>query len=306
MLLIYNPRATGTTARQRDVLIKALSAEVKLDVEETRNRGHAAALACRAMRDEFDGVVALGGDGTVNEICNGLLTDGVHDRVPALGIVPTGSTNVFARALGVPNDPVDATAALIDAIVANRTRPIGLGAVDDRYFIFSAGVGYDAAVVADVENKRRAGRKSTHSLYVRLAVSRFFKLDRRNPTITVELPDGTRLDDLFMAIVTNCTPWTFLGARPVTPTPDASFETGLDLYVRSRMGLPGVLWHSARWNLGSPSRREKQFGAHLRHDLPGFTMRCSTPLPLQVDGDYLGKRSVAVFRSVPEAVRIFV
>jgi len=221
LLLVYNPRATGTTAAQRDVLIAALSAEAKVDVEETRNRGHAAALACRAMRDGFDGVIALGGDGTVNEICNGLLTDGVHDGVPALGVVPTGSTNVFARALGIPNDPVEATALLLEALMARRTRSIGLGRANDRYFIFSAGVGYDAAVVADVENRRRRGRKSTHALYVRLAVTRFFKLDRRNPAMSVDLVDGTTLPELFMAIITNCTPWTFLGNRPVTPTPGA-------------------------------------------------------------------------------------
>lgn len=306
LLLVYNPRATGTTPRQRDVLIHALAADAKLDVEETRNRGHAAALACRAMRDRFDGVIALGGDGTVNEVCNGLLTDGIHEDVPALGVVPTGSTNVFARALGIPSEPIDATAALLEAVAANRTRSIGLGRVDERYFVFAAGLGYDAAVVADVENRRRRGKKSTHALYVRLAVQRYFALDRREPSMTVELPDGRTLDDLFMAIVTNCTPWTFLGSRPITPTPQASFETGMDLYARTRMGLPGVLWASARWNLGRPSRKERQFGGWLQHDVDEFTVRCTVPTPLQVDGDYLGKRTSAVFRSAPNAVRVFV
>ena len=88
VLVVSNPRATTTTARQRDVLVHALAADAKLEVEETANRGHAAALACRAMRDGVDVVVALGGDGTVNEVVNGLLTDGVHAGVPALGMVP--------------------------------------------------------------------------------------------------------------------------------------------------------------------------------------------------------------------------
>jgi diacylglycerol kinase family enzyme len=302
---VYNPRATTTTPRQRDVLLHALAAEAKLDVEETRNRGHAAALACRAMRDRFDGVIALGGDGTVNEICNGLLTDGVHSEVPALGIVPTGSTNVFARALGIPNDPVDATAFLLDALEARRTRSIGLGRADDRYFVFTAGLGYDAAVVADVENQRRRGKKSTHSLYVRLAVQRFFKLDRRNPQIAAELAGGRRIDDLYWALVTNCTPWTFLGSREISPTPEASFDTGLDLYARTRMGLPGVLWDATRWNLGKPSLKAEHFGGRLEHDQQELTLRCATPQPFQVDGDYLGKRSEIVFRAVPNAVRVF-
>src|SRR3981081_1734548 len=103
LLVITNPRATSTTDRQRDVLVHALAADSKLELEETANRGHAAALSCRAMRDGFDGVIALGGDGTMNEVVNGLLTDGIHGGVPTLGVVPAGSTNVFARALGLPN-----------------------------------------------------------------------------------------------------------------------------------------------------------------------------------------------------------
>jgi len=71
------------------------------------------------------------------------------------------------------------------------------------------------------------------------------------------------------------------------------------------MGLAKVLWDSGRWNLGVPSKRAKQFGGHLRHDQSSFTLRCTTPMPLQVDGDYLGKRSTIVFRSVPDAVRVF-
>ncbi|MEP7179785.1 MAG: acylglycerol kinase family protein, partial [Pseudonocardiales bacterium] len=95
VLVVVNPNATATTVRERDVLAHALGSASDLQIVETANRGHAAALACRAMRDGADIVVALGGDGTVNEVVNGLLTDGVHDTVPALGIVPAGSTNVF-------------------------------------------------------------------------------------------------------------------------------------------------------------------------------------------------------------------
>jgi len=306
LLLVYNPRATTTTARQRDVLVHALAADAKLDVEETRNRGHAAALACRAMRDGYDGVIAMGGDGTVNEVVNGMLTDGLGEHVPALGVVPAGSTNVFARALGMSNDPVDATAELLGAMSENRTRSIGLGKADERYFVFTAGIGYDAAVVADVEEHRRRGKKSTHALYVRLAVQQFFAIDRSHPAITVELPDGTVVDDLYMALVTNCVPWTYLGERPISPTPQASFDTGLDLYARTRMGLAGVLWDANRWTIGKPSSRRKTFSGRLEHDLSGLVVRCSQPMPFQVDGDHLGQREIIRFSSVPRGLRVFV
>lgn len=308
VLVITNPRATATTARQRDVLVHALSADAKLEVEETANRGHAAALACRAMRDGVDVVVALGGDGTVNEVVNGLLTDGVHPGVPRLGIVPGGSTNVVARALGLPNDPFEATSVLIDAMSADRRRHIGLGQADDRWFVFAAGLGYDAAVVAAVEAHRRRGRTSTHALYVRTAVRTYFKQDRRRPAITLEFADGSTMSGIYLALVTNCDPWTYLGGRPVSPTPRASFDTGLDVYVRTRMGAAGIVFAATRM-IASPRRavaRRKGFGSRLEHDLPEFVLRSERPLPFQVDGDALDQRCQVRFRGVPRALEVYV
>lgn len=336
VLVVSNPRATTTTVRQRDVLVHALATDVKLEVEETANRGHAAALACRAMRDGVDVVVALGGDGTVNEVVNGLLTDGVHPQVPALGVVPGGSTNVFARALGLPNDPFEATSVLIDAMAKRRSRRIGLGMADNRWFLFTAGLGYDAAVVAAVERRRRRGQRSSHSLYVRTAVRKFFAEDRRHPQITLELADGTRVEDLYLALVTNCDPWTFLGNHPVSPTPQASFDTGLDVYARSRMGIAGMLWSVSRmtnfkpsssdqsavvpkptiaddsrnWHLRVPSIRPKSGhsspGSVVEHDLAGFTLRAGRPLPFQVDGDALDERDYVRFRGIADAIEVLV
>ena len=156
-LLVTNPTATTTTARSREVLARALASEVKVDVEETSHRGHAAALAVRAAREGLDLVVALGGDGTVNEVVNGLLTDGPRDGIPALAVVPGGSTNVFARAIGLPGDPFDATGQILEALRAGRTTTVGLGLAEDRWFTFNAGVGFDAEVVRRIERRRRAG-----------------------------------------------------------------------------------------------------------------------------------------------------
>lgn len=319
-----NPRATTTTSRQRDVLVHALAADAKLDIEETANRGHAAALACRAMRDGFDAVVALGGDGTVNEVVNGLLTDGIHPAVPALGVVPGGSTNVFARALGLPNDPVEATSMLLDAMAAGRTREIGLGLADDRYFLFTAGLGFDAAVVAAVESHRRRGRRSTPALYVRSAVTTYFRSDRRHPHISLELADGSIADGLHMALVNNCDPWTYVGNTPISPTPLASFDSGLDVYARTRMGAVGLLVSAGRMlnKSGQPPappllrrvlRRGSEPGPGLRvpggrieHDLSRFTLRASEPMQFQLDGDALDERTTVHFRSAPRAIRVLI
>jgi diacylglycerol kinase family enzyme len=301
-LVVVNPRATAMSPRELDVLAHALGSETDLEIAETENRGHAAALACRAMRNGTDVVVALGGDGTVNEVINGLLTDGVHDAIPALGVVPAGSTNVFVRALGLPNDPIEATGALLEGLRSGTYRTVSMGVADDRYFCFAAGLGFDAAVVHGVERQRRKGKRSTHLLYARVGVAEFFRSDRRHPRLHVELPDGTRYDDVYFAIVANADPWTYVGNRPLHPTPETSFDDGLGLYGRRRMGVTGMLWSMARLSGDGP--RIGRRGAHVLHDLEGLTVLADEPVPFQVDGDGLDLREKVTFRSVPRAIRV--
>jgi diacylglycerol kinase family enzyme len=299
-LVVVNPRATAMSPRELDVLTHALGSETTLEVAETENRGHAAALACRAMRNHTDVVVALGGDGTVNEVINGLLTDGVHDRIPALGVVPAGSTNVFVRALGIPNDPIEATGALLEGLRTGARRAVSMGVADERYFCFAAGLGFDAQIVHGVERKRRQGKRSTHVLYARVGVREFFATDRRHPRLRIELPDGTHLDEVYFAIVANADPWTYVGNRPLHPTPDVTFDGGLDLYARRRMSTAGMLFSMARLSGDRP--RIGKRGAYLVHDLDRLTLVADEPLPFQVDGDALDFRDKVTIRSVPRAI----
>jgi diacylglycerol kinase family enzyme len=303
-LLVVNPKATTTSERGRDVLVRALRSEVDLTVEYTRRRGHAADLAHRAVTDRMDVVVALGGDGTVNEVVNGLLRDGPAERVPALGVVPGGSTNVFARALGLPRDAVEGTGVLLDALHDGRSRPIGLGRADGRYFTFCAGFGLDAEVVRKVERARLRGKASTPGLYIRSLVSQFFlESDRSIPLLSLDRAGERTESDLANAIVQNTAPWTFLGDRPVNPCPDASFETGLDLMALRALHVPATTRAMAQILSRSPNPHGRQM---LRlHDLDGFTLRAARPLAFQVDGDYVGERSKVMFSAVPDALRVF-
>jgi diacylglycerol kinase family enzyme len=304
-LLVVNPTATTTTAKGRDVLVRALASETKVEVEETNHRGHAAALACRAARDGVDLVVALGGDGTVNEVVNGILTDGVRPNLPALAVVPGGSTNVFARTLGIPEHPIDATGEILEALRARRSRSIGLGRADDHWFTFTAGFGLDAEVVRRVERRRRAGDGLTAVRYVRTAVATFLtRYDRRHPAIHLDRPGEEPEPGLFYVIVSNTTPWTYLGDRPVTPSPEASFDRGLDVFAPRTMHILPTGWYVAQLL----SRREGVRGRRLLrlHDLGEFTLRADRPMALQVDGDYLGDRNVVRFTVVPDALRVLV
>src|SRR3712207_496522 len=126
-LVVVNPAATSTTAKMRDVLVGALGSELKVDLAETSRRGHARELGARAAADGFDVVVSVGGDGTVNEVVNGLLANGPDPSLPTLAVVPGGSTNVFSRALGRSRDPVEATAEILASLRAGRTRLVSLG-----------------------------------------------------------------------------------------------------------------------------------------------------------------------------------
>jgi diacylglycerol kinase family enzyme len=297
-LLVVNPKATTTTARARDVLAHALASEVKLDVVETTHRGHAVELAKEATRDGLDVVVALGGDGTVNEVVNGLLHDGPQPGLPALGVVPAGSTNVFARALGLPNNPVEATSQLLEALLQDRRRTIGLGRADERYFTFNAGLGIDAGAVRRVERARSKGRSASQPLYVRSAVKEHFLGPRHQ--LTVELPGGAEPLRLALALICATDPWTYLGNRPVRPCPDASFDTGLDLFGLTKAPTRVVLRHLTQ------ILRDGPHGKHvvLLHDLPGFTLTADGPTPFQLDGDELGDRTSVVLTSVPRALRV--
>lgn len=317
-MLLVNPKATTTNARTRDVLIRALGAAVELTVEETAYRGHAAALAATARAKDYDVVAVLGGDGTINETVNGLLNpvngepQGAADPSagrPALIVIPGGSANVFVRALGLPNDPVEATGAVLEALRENRRRTVGLGRAlwedESRYFTFCSGLGYDAEVVRAVEGLRGTGRKATPARYVNTALRHYLATDKRHPALTLTGPGIPATSGVFMAIISNTSPWTYVGGRPVTPTPWAAFETGLDLLGLRRMGAPALL-PVIRHILTERDRLPS--GRHLvqLHDEAEFTLTASRPVAFQLDGDYLGEREAVTFRATPNALQVFV
>ncbi len=297
-LLIANPKATATNARVRDVLARALASDLKLDVVETARRGHAIDLAAQAAADELDLVVALGGDGTVNEVVNGLV-----GTPTALAVVPGGSANVFARALGLSNSPIEATSEILDALRAGRRRTVNLGLANDRYFTFCAGVGIDAEVVRVVERHRRRGRRATPSRYVRSAVAQFFSgTERRHPQIMLTRPGAEPVTGLFNAIVANGSPWTYLGSRPVDPCPHADFEAGLDLLALRRLRTVTTL-RVVRQMLDSKQRISVR-SAYQLHDVEDFTITAGTPLSAQLDGDYIGEVERIRFRSIPDGLTV--
>ncbi|MEU8681615.1 diacylglycerol kinase family protein [Streptomyces sp. NPDC048611] len=324
-LLVVNPAATTTSARTREVLTHALASDLKLEVAQTQYRGHARDLAQEATEaGETDLVVALGGDGTVNEVVNGLLAGGPDpDSHPRLAVVPGGSTNVFARALGLPNDVVEATGALLDALRDGTERTIGLGlaagtpgsadeGVPERWFTFCAGFGFDAGVVGRVEQQRERGKRSTHALYVRQVVRQFLReANRRRGALTLERPAGTEgatetVENLALAIICNTAPWSYLGNRPIYPSPDASFDKALDLFALDKLSPSAVARYATQLLTSTPQRGPHGKHALSLHDLTNFTLHSQVPLPFQMDGDHLGLRTSVTFTGVRRALRVIV
>jgi diacylglycerol kinase family enzyme len=312
-LLIVNPHATSTSEAGRDVLAAALSSELKIDVVETTHRGHAAELARKAARDGLDLVIAHGGDGTVNEVVNGLLWQKGLPARPALGVVPGGSANVFGTAIGVPRDPLEATRHLLRALRAGRRRTIGLGQVTTldaslrgapRLFTFNAGLGLDAGAVRLVEQARAAGKRATTARYIRAAVRSYFAQDRDQPTMTVELPGEEPVEGVFLAIVANSDPYSYAGDRAVRMNPGCSFDGGLGLFALRTLALLPVLRHVAQILSANGNPRGRKLVR--RQDLTSLTVHSSRPIGLQVDGDYLGEHTSARFETVPSALTLAV
>lgn len=293
---------------------------MKLEAVTTEYRGHARDLGRRAAdSDDIELVVALGGDGTVNEVVNGLLHNGPDpDHLPRLAVVPGGSTNVFARALGLPNDAVEATGAILDALRDQTERTVGLGlaagtpgtedeGVPARWFTFCAGLGFDASVIGRVEQQRERGKRSTHALYMRQVVRQFLdEPHRRHGPITLERPGEDPVSNLVLSIICNTTPWTYLGNRPVYASPEASFDTALDVVALSKLSTTSVARYATQLLTSTPERGPRGKHAVTLHDLTDFTLHSKVPLPFQMDGDHLGLRTSVTFTGVRRALRVIV
>ena len=297
ILLVVNAFASSVTARNTVVVHRALGKGHDIEVVETNRRGHATRFAQDAARRGVDVVVAFGGDGTLNEVATG-----VAGTDTALAVLPGGSTNVFARTIGMPNDPVASVYRVAAGINRGAIEPIGLGRVNGRHFCFHTGVGYDAAVVREVERRASLKRWFGHPLFIEAALRTWLiNYDRRRPHYSLTSPDAGPVDGYF-TVVLNTNPYTFLGNRPLDLSPAASLDRGLVAVTFRTLDLATVL-RTANRALRSGGV-EADDHIDVRTDLEALDIESTTPFPYQLDGDYLGETSHLEFRHVPDAVRL--
>jgi diacylglycerol kinase family enzyme len=299
VLLLVNSSASSVTPRGRVVIQKALSADHEVSFVETNRRGHATRLAAGAAADGVDVVVALGGDGTLNETANGLAgTD------TALAPLPGGSTNVFARTLGLPNDAIEATGVLLAALERRSIEPVALGSVNGRYFLFHVGMGFDAAVVKQVERRAALKRYAGHPLFVYAAFATWFRhYDTTRPRMSVHYPDGTVVDDSYLTLCLNTNPYTFLGNRPLNVAPEAGLDRGLAVLSLRTLAFGSTIAIAVS-ALGTGDRARAHRRTDYRHDLTELRVEGHGPFPYQVDGDYLGEVERLELRHEPDVLRL--
>ena len=300
MLVIVNPYATTVSDRLKHLVVYALQGRYRVDSVETQARDHATELTREAANEGYDVVVAFGGDGTVNEAANGL----VGSETP-LTCLPGGSTNVFCRILGIPNDVVDATEHLLRLADDWTPRSIDFGVVNGRRFLFTAGLGLDASVTERVDAHPRLKARYGPWYYSWCGISAFNRdYVVRPPRLAVEL-DGETVEGV-STMVQNTMPYTYFGRRPIDLAEDVAIDGrtlgGVVLRRANPIDMPTIIWRalSARARIVK-HRRVTGFSGQTSLVVRSLDDR---PLPLQVDGDYLGKVERAEFAIDPGALRV--
>jgi diacylglycerol kinase family enzyme len=301
MLVIVNPYATTVSDRLRNLVVSALQGRYAVEAIDTAAKDHATQLAREAAEDDFDVIVAFGGDGTVNEAANGL----AGSRVP-LTTLPGGSANVFCKMLGIPGDIVDATEHLLRVADRFEPRQVDLAQVNGRWFTFSAGMGLDAAVVERVDAHPKLKARYGANYFTAAAVSTFSRRYVVNaPRLSVEV-DGRPLADGVSVFVQNGDPYTYFRNRPIHVADHSRLDSGHlagAMLTRARLtDMPSIAYRTfAESGQVTGARAAQGF-----HDVDEVVARSldGAPIPLQVDGDYIGDVEEARFRVVPAGLTV--
>jgi diacylglycerol kinase family enzyme len=302
--LVVNPMASSVTARALTPVVEALKAEHDVEVAETERRGAATSLARDAVAQYVDVVVVLGGDGTLNEAAAGLV-----GSTTALAALPGGSTNVFARTLGVAHDPIDAAAQLLRSLAARAFRRIGLGIAtpagdDDRPFLFHLGLGFDAAVVSEMEKRSHLKRFLAHPAFAVAAIDTWLRHFDRETRLCVSSGEEVIAFGPYV-IVSNSDPYTYVLRRRLTVSPHADLDRALALTVLHHLRAPLVV-RAALSGVGSGRFVGSSPDITQRGDLTQLSITADRPVAWQVDGDYLGTLTSVDVRYEPDALTLVV
>jgi YegS/Rv2252/BmrU family lipid kinase len=279
IIVILNPAARSERARNVWDQIESLPGA---DVRATQGPGDARRLAREAAEGGARAVVAAGGDGTINDVVNGLAGSGT-----ALGILPVGTMNVFAAELGLPNDLNEAW----EVIEAGYTRSIDLAQANDHYFVQLAGIGFDAQVV---ERTSWNFKKNFGPLSYLVSAAQIAA--QKPPRIVVEREGG--ISEGSFVLIGN---GRYYGA-PIKVFKDAKLDDGLlDIVILKNLGYLEL----ARFLTGVFTGTHTEFEDIEYFQAPAVSVRSEEDVPVEVDGELMGKLPVE-FRIAPLKLRVVV
>jgi diacylglycerol kinase family enzyme len=308
MLMVVNPYATTVSDRLKNLVVYALQGRYEVEAIQTEAQNHAIEIGRGARDGRYDVVVAFSGDGTLNEVANGL----AGSDVP-LTMLPGGSTNVVCRTLGIPNNVVDATEHLLSLADDWAPRRIDLGKVDERYFIFSCGAGIDATVVKRVDANPKLKAKAGPYYYSWAAVSTFYRNYLHKPVRMRIEAEGHAPVEGITALAQNSDPFTYFASIPIKVCEGIEIDDGtLSMAVLRRAAQRHMPSLMARLLSGErlPASAHRQI-VHL-DDVTEATVASISedrqgavrPFPVQVDGDYIGERERVAISVVPQSLTV--
>jgi diacylglycerol kinase family enzyme len=300
MLIIVNPYATTVSDRLRHLVVYALQGRYEVDAVDTEAKGHAIELCREAAHEGYDVVVAFGGDGTVNEAANGL-----RGSCTPLTCLPGGSANVYGKILGIPGELVDATEHLLAMADRWQPRRVDLGVVNGRCFTFASGLGLDASVVERVDSNPHLKARFGAYYFTWSAVATFIRrYTVKPPRLVVE--EGGELSDGVTAIVQNASPFTYFKDRPIEIAHGPALDSGtLKACVLRRarpLDMPTIAYRA--FSVRASVTRHRQVTALPETAELVVRSADEQPLPLQVDGDYIGEVLEARYSVLPGELRV--
>ena len=308
-LLVVNPFATSTSGELREEIVEMLDEKLSLTVKVTTRASDATKFASTAQSEGFELVISLGGDGTLNEIANGVLQDPGHKSNPIIAAIPGGNANVFVRNIGWPKSPLAACAQILDSVEQNKVKTIGVGRATtaslSRYFLFNCGIGLDAAVLARMQNWRASGRRATDVAYTGLALHELLvRTNRKEPQIEVRDFNGTPLGKAHLALIINLAPWTYLGELALPLTPEATLDTALDVFAAKELTLSGISRLIRRAIRTETENHDVSFITMSNQESASFVS--TEQMWVQVDGEVLERSQHLDVEYLPGALRILV
>jgi diacylglycerol kinase family enzyme len=297
-LVIVNPHAASVSDRLRNLVIYALASRYQVEAVETQRRGHASEICREAAEDSYGIVIAFGGDGTVNEAANGLVGTGIP-----LSCLPGGSANVYCKLLGIPGEVIDATEHLLRLADRFAPRRVDLGVVDGRHYTFSAGIGLDADVVRRVDARPRLKARFGPYFFTTVAGLTFARRYAvRAPRMFVTV--GAETFAGVTAVVQLAEHYTYFHDRPVDLAQGAALGggtlAGVVLRRATVLGIPSLVVRALRGGVG----RHRQVAGFAGAVSVTVSSAGGRPLPLQVDGDYIGEVTEARFQIRPRALTV--